>query len=107
MHRCDGHIKSSVRPLQAFPGRPAPSNAFRAAAAADDTAVVTSAEELTLALMQARRHIVITRHLDLTALTPQIFDEDSFDRTPGILGVVSDAIRSITVRLNSFCGKWQ
>lgn len=101
----DVHIRSSVHPLQAFPGRPAPSNAFQPTGAADDTANVTTAEELVQALQQARRHIVITRHLDLTGLEPLNFEEDRVDREPLILGAIPDATHSITVRSHSVRGK--
>ena len=90
-------------PLQAFPGRPAPSNAFQQVAA-DYTANVTTAEELQQALQQGRRHIVITQHLDLTDLKPPQYNEHWLNPDPGLLGTVPDATRSITVRSNSFHG---
>ena len=92
--------------VQAFPGRPAPSDAFRAAAAGADTANATTAEELVLALTQGRRHIVITQHLDLTNLKPLNFEKEVAERQPKILGNVPDATRSITVRLHSVPGSY-
>ena len=100
----DIDIKSSVRPLQAFPDRPAPSSAFQPADAADDTANVAAAEELQQALQQGRRHIVVTQHLDLTALTPLNFEQERVEREPEILGIVPDATHSITVRSHSILG---
>ena len=102
--RHDVDIKSSVHPLQAYPDRPAPSSAFQPADVADDTANVAAAEELVQALQQGRRRIVVTQHLDLTALKPLNFEQERVEREPEILGIVPDTTHSITVCSHSIPG---
>lgn len=75
-------------PLEGFHGE---NSGLRNLQQVDELTVVTTAEELRVALLAGAEHIEVREHLDLTTLELQAGNR--------ILGVVPESVRSIRVGL--------